>query len=172
MTRLLSVKCVSKNFYWRIIMKKFVVSGFLLLSLAVAPTSFAADVSVMDHDGDGEFYEISRSAYSLADASEYMGSICYRGSLGYAANNLHMAASRLYHLTSGNLSLSDVGVMDHDEPGNLPASVQYAVDAVERAYARLDSEYRRYQQVDYRTQQAFYTVYNRYQSLMNTIASH
>jgi hypothetical protein len=151
-------------------MKKIVVSGFLFLSYAVVPASFAAEVSVMDHDGDGEFYEISRSAYSLADAGEYMANICYRGSsLSYAANNLHMAASRLYRLTSGNRTLSDVGVMDHDEPRNLPPSIHYAVEAVERAYASLDSEYRRYQQVDYRTQQAFYNVYNRYQSLMNTI---
>ena len=153
-------------------MKKFIVSSVLFLSLAVVPAVFAAEVSVMDNDGgSGDLYAISSSAYSLADAGEYMANICYRGgSLAYAANRLHMAASRLYHLTSGsNLTLSDVGVMDHDDPENLPPAVHYAVEAVERAYVNLDSEYRRYQQVDYRTQQAFFAVYNRYQALMSTI---
>lgn len=150
-------------------MKKLVISGFLLLNLAVIPSSFANDVSVMDHDGDGQYYEISRSAYALADAGERMAYVCYRGgSLAYAANNLHMAASRLYHLTSGNPGLNEIGVMDHDDP-SLPSNIHYAVEAVEQSYQRLDYEYRRYSQVDYRTQQAFYAVYNRYQALMNTI---
>jgi hypothetical protein len=154
-------------------MKKLVVSTILFLSLAAVPAAFANEVAIMDHDGGGSYYDISRSAYALADASEYMANICYRGgSLGYAANNLHIAASRLYHLTSQTPSLDNVEVMDHDEPGNLPSVIHYAVEAVEQAYARLDYEYRSHPQSDYRTKQAIYNVYNRYQALMYTIPNH
>ena len=154
-------------------MKNFVVSAVMFFSLSAAPAIFAND-QVLDHNPGGSgFYEISRAAYALADAGEYMANVTYRGgSLSYAANNVHMAASRLYHLTNGRLGVNGVEPMDHNEPSDLPSDIHYAVEAVEQAYTSLDYEYRRYSQVDYRTQQAYNAVYSRYQSLMMTVSNH
>ena len=140
----------------------------------IAPIAFAsssmvfANDQIQDHNGNEQ--GIASAAYALADAGQFMASYSWRydNSVYYSANEVHMAASALYHATGNDEPWTspdgDEIESDHTQDhtnGNL-SGYWYRIQT---AYYNLQNSYNNCYRRDSTMDRYYYNVQYSYQNL-------